>query len=179
MPRARVAVIDVDLSVSSKKDYEEKKSLLAKNAGEIEQSLNDIELDLDEDSMMGEGLDEDEEAAASEEEDADAADKTAAHKAKWEKRKNKLKRYADSGKVEKLEKAMGRQQAKLEKAIDKGKPAVYIEYKSAKVEFTKVHAHVGPPPVALLFLLRARLPARSRVVLGVRAGSAARAPTTT
>ena len=54
----------------------------------------------------------------------------------WEKRKERYTKHMDRGKVEKLEKAMAKQKAKLEKAKEKGKSEAYIAYKAAKVEWT-------------------------------------------
>ena len=54
----------------------------------------------------------------------------------WEARKAKYSKYMDKGKVEKLEKVKAKQQAKLEKAKEKGKSEAYIAYKAAKVEWT-------------------------------------------
>lgn len=52
-------------------------------------------------------------------------------------RKLKYEKYAEKGKPEKLEKAMEKQRAKLQKATDKGKPQEYLMYKAEKIEFTQ------------------------------------------
>ena len=49
----------------------------------------------------------------------------------------KYEKYAEKGKPEKLEKAMEKQRAKLQKATDKGKPQEYLMYKAEKIEFTQ------------------------------------------
>ena len=41
------------------------------------------------------------------------------------------------GKVDKLKRALEKQTAKHQKAIDKGKSEAYIEYKAAKMDYTK------------------------------------------
>ena len=52
-------------------------------------------------------------------------------------RQLKYEKYAEKGKPEKLEKAMEKQRAKLQKATDKGKPQEYLMYKAEKIEFTQ------------------------------------------
>ena len=85
--------------------------------------------------------------------------KVARHKAKWQAKKAKYQKYAGKGKVEKLERAMERQKAKLQKAKDNGKPDVYVQYKQAKVDFTKTmvgrrdSARMLWPPALLPLLL--------------------------
>ena len=51
--------------------------------------------------------------------------------------RHKYEKYAEKGKPEKLEKAMEKQRAKLQKATDKGKPQEYLMYKAEKIEFTQ------------------------------------------
>ena len=48
-----------------------------------------------------------------------------------------LSAHLAAGKPEKLEKAMEKQRAKLQKATDKGKPQEYLMYKAEKIEFTQ------------------------------------------
>ena len=134
MPRARIQAIEIDLTVKTKADGEEKMRLLKKNADEISMSLDEIDAEMDEVSRAADEEDEDE---ASDEEDEDVEDKVARHKAKWQKRMNKYRKYADKGKIEKLQKANAKQNAKLQKAKDNGKPEAYIAYKQAKCDFTQ------------------------------------------
>jgi len=54
----------------------------------------------------------------------------------WEARKARYTKIMDKGKVDKLEKVKAKQQAKLEKAKEKGKSEAYIAYKASKVEWT-------------------------------------------
>ena len=55
----------------------------------------------------------------------------------WQKKYAKYKHKAEKGKVDSLERSLARQKAKYEKAIDKGKPQVYIDYKMEKYKLTK------------------------------------------
>ena len=118
MPRARVNVIDVMLEgTKSKAEAEEKLGLLKKNADDISMSLDEIDAELDDDSTAAE--EEDDEASSDDEGDAEA--KVARHKAKWQKRMEKYRKHASKGKVEKLQKANVKQQAKLEKVCVKSR----------------------------------------------------------
>jgi len=69
--------------------------------------------------------------------DADDEEKMDEKLAGWAKRREKYSRYVDKGKVEKLERVVAKQEAKLQKAKDKEKPEKYIAYKAAKVEWSK------------------------------------------
>jgi len=140
MARARIAVIDIASTLLSNKEElakngpGEKAKLLA-NADEIAKGLAEIEVGLDEVSKQEDDDSNDED----DEEDPDEEtpeDKVEAKKKKWEKRRLKYKKYCDKGKYEKLEKAHKKQVAKLEKAKEKGKPQVYIDYKQYKADFT-------------------------------------------
>ena len=168
----RVHVLDVDVGekFKSKEAGEEKLALLKKNADQIYANLEEIEMK----HMTEEELKEahKEEHGDGDEKDSDheeekheetAEEKVERKKAAWASRKAKYMKYADKGKVEKLEKANKKQQAKLEKvcsyathgplipaptltrdfilrratqAVSKGKSEHYILYKQAKVDFT-------------------------------------------
>ena len=107
--------------------HSEKGKLLETGLSEISAWITKTE---EESKIDGESED-----ASADEEDAEA--KTAKHKEKWEARKEKYKRYADKGKVDKLKRVLERQEGKVQKAKDKGKEEVYINYKEGKVKYTK------------------------------------------
>ena len=92
--------------------------------------------ELDDESKAAEEEDDDDDKDDEGSEDEDVEEKVARHKAKWQKRMKKYQKYANKGKVEKLQKANAKQQAKLQKAIDHGKPQLYIDYKRAKCDYT-------------------------------------------
>ena len=89
----------------------------------------------DDEDAAEDGKDDDDDEKVEVKETAEG--KVARHKAKWQVKKAKYQKYAGKGKVEKLERALARQTAKHQKAIDNGKPQVYIDYKKAKCDFTK------------------------------------------
>ena len=169
-PRIHVLDVDVGEKFKSKEAGEEKLALLKKNAEQIYANLEDIEMnELTEkerkEAHEEEHGDEDEKGSDHEEEkhEETAEEKVERKKAAWASRKAKYMKYADKGKVEKLEKANKKQQGKLEKvcyyathgplipartltrgfilrcatqAVAKGKSPPYIAYKQAKVDFT-------------------------------------------
>ena len=171
MPK-RIHVLDVDVGekFKSKEAGEEKLALLKKNAEQIYANLEEIEMNHMTEEELKDALgeehgDEDEKGSDHEEEkhEETAEEKVERKKAAWASRKAKYMKYADKGKVEKLEKANKKQQAKLEKvcsyathgplipartltrdfilrcatqAQSKGKSEAYILYKQAKVDFT-------------------------------------------
>jgi len=143
MPKPRILCIEkVDLNPKTKADAQESMALLETNAKDIELWVGETEdADLDEEHLKEEAEDDDHEDEKDDEDDPKAEEtaegKVARHKEKWQKKKSKYQKYAGKGKVDKLQRAMARQEAKLQKAIDNGKPEVYIEYKKAKVDFTK------------------------------------------
>ena len=156
MPRAKIVSVEFsDIGVSEKdgvfdftgwdkKKGEEMVKLLEKNAEDISE---DFSVNIGE-VVEHEDEDEDDEDDDDEEEDGGSKvpkkkegetpeEKVARHQAKWQKKKEKYKKRAEKGKVDKIQRALDRQKAKLQKAKDKGKPEVYIAYKAGKVEFTK------------------------------------------
>ena len=169
-PRIHVLDVDVGEKFKSKEAGEEKLALLKKNAEQIYANLEEIEMNHMTEEELKDALgeehgDEDEKGSDHEEEkhEETAEEKVERKKAAWASRKAKYMKYADKGKVEKLEKANKKQQAKLEKvcsyathgplipartltrgfilrcatqAVAKGKSPPYIAYKQAKVDFT-------------------------------------------
>ena len=136
MPRARISVLSVDVEKLTEKELKEQgKSLLkdfSDNQDKIAASTDDIHADLDEESKLAE----EEDDHSGEDEDVSPEEKTASHKAKWQAKKGKYQKYAMDGKVKKLEKVKERQVHKLDKAMKKGKPEVYLAYKQSKIDFT-------------------------------------------
>jgi hypothetical protein len=105
-------VIDIGLTASSKKDGEEKLALLRKNADDISFGLDEIDAELDDESKAEELGDDDD---SDDESGMTADEKVAKHKAKWQKRAEKYRKYADKGKVDKLQRANEKQNHKLQK----------------------------------------------------------------
>ncbi|KAL1504464.1 hypothetical protein AB1Y20_010869 [Prymnesium parvum] len=109
-----------------------------KNAAEAKQmqealmaEMNEMDQEIKKHEMgLGPGED------TMEEEEDGGEDEMADKLAGWEKRKEKYKKYIDKGKFEKLEKVKAKQEAKLEKAKEKGKSESYIAYKAAKIDWT-------------------------------------------
>ena len=134
MPRTRVLPVEkIDFTTK-----EEGVALLGdanQRTVDIGAYLESVELELDDVSRAEDENDDD--GGDDDEEDPDDAETVAAHMSKWQKRKEKYKKYADRGKVEKLQRANARQVAKVQKAKDAGKPQVYIDYKQGKADFTK------------------------------------------
>jgi hypothetical protein len=110
-PFALSQVIDIGLDASSKKDGEEKLALLRKNADDISLGLDEIDAELDDESKLEEEGDDDSDDEAG----MTPEDKVAKHKAKWQKRAEKYRKYADKGKVDKLQRANEKQTHKLQK----------------------------------------------------------------
>ena len=104
-------MIDIGLDASSKKDGEEKLALLRKNADDISLGLDEIDAELDDESKLEEEGDDDSDDEAG----MTPEDKVAKHKAKWQKRAEKYRKYADKGKVDKLQRANEKQTHKLQK----------------------------------------------------------------
>ena len=123
-----------------KGDYDAlKDDEVSKDAKEaVEVNLSEISTWMEDTSKAaGEEVEDDDEDDEADEEPQTEEEKVAAHKSKWEKRKAKYRKYADKGKVDKLKRALEKQTAKHQKAIDKGKSEAYIEYKAAKMDYTK------------------------------------------
>lgn len=134
MPRARISVINVDVdNVGTKAEGERLLGELKKNQNEILADLDVIHAELDDESKLADEEDMDD---ADDADDDDPSAKMAKKEAKWQHMKTKYRKYADNGKVDKLERAIERQKQKLQKAVDKGKPEEYLAYKQAKIDFT-------------------------------------------
>lgn len=118
-PFALSQVIDIGLDASSKKDGEEKLALLRKNADDISLGLDEIDAELDDESKLEEEGDDDSDDEAG----MTPEDKVAKHKAKWQKRAEKYRKYADKGKVDKLQRANEKQTHKLQKVRARALPS--------------------------------------------------------
>uniref|UniRef100_A0A7S2HDB1 Uncharacterized protein n=1 Tax=Haptolina brevifila TaxID=156173 RepID=A0A7S2HDB1_9EUKA len=133
MPGKRAQIIEIadDFTPKDKAEGTSQLEACNKRAEEIAALLDGVELDEASEHF------EDEDEKEEEEDDETPEEKVDKHKAIWEKRKKKYQKYADHGKVEKLQRALARQQGKLQKAKDKGCAQTYIDYKQYKVDFTK------------------------------------------
>merc|ERR1719453_231090 len=113
------------------------------SAAEIRVQLEGHMLEADQAIQGSKYFDQDGDEECDEYHDASPEEKMKNKLAAWEVRKKKYKKYADEGKVEKLQKAIEGQSAKWQKAKEKSKDPEYVNYKHEKIVYTKCQLKVA------------------------------------